>query len=106
MATYKNESKGARTIHLITGGYVLVEAGAEYQIGEHKVKRLAPDIVVTETDRLPKVPAKAVKAVAGAKKAGGNPELTKARAAYKAKFGKQPSPRWDVAAIREKIAAA
>lgn len=46
--------------------------------------------------------AKPAKAPAAEKPAS---ELGAARADYKAKFGKNPSPKWDVAAIREKLAA-
>lgn len=114
MATYLNETKGARAIHLRTGNHILMEAGASVEVEGYRVTRLAPGIVCTKADpKLAKAPAKAVKAVSGGKKAKAskakapaNPDLTKARAEYKAKFGKQGSPRWDAATLREKIAAA
>lgn len=70
MAEYRNTSQGARTLKLVGGGYILVEAGATVSIASHKVARIGPDIVEAAPDKkLPKPPAAAVKAVAGTPKA-------------------------------------
>lgn len=85
MADYRNDAKGARTISLIGGGHVLVDAGATVQIDSFRVKRIAPGLVVAKSDKLPKAPAKAVKAVAGkAKKPAARKPRAKAAAKPKA----------------------
>jgi hypothetical protein len=68
MAEYRNDSKGARAVHLNTGNHVLVEPGATVTVESHRVKRLAPGLVQAAPDKkLPKPSAAAVKAVAGSK---------------------------------------
>lgn len=105
---YRNETKGARAIHLTNGTYVLVEPGATADIEAGRVKRLAPGLVLADSEvpPIPKDLAKKAKAAGGKAKQPAHTELGTARAEYKAKFGKQPGPRWSVATIREKIAAA
>lgn len=64
MAEYRNDAQGARAIHFHTGNHVLVEAGASVTIDSHRVKRLAPGLVLAAPNKkLPKPPAAAVKAV-------------------------------------------
>lgn len=107
MATYKNTSAGARAIHLTTGSYVLVEAGRTIEVDSEKVRRLAPDIVEAdgEVAEAPASLKKKAAKVGKAPKAPANP-LTALRREYKAKLGKNPSPGWDAATLREKIGAA
>jgi hypothetical protein len=79
MATYKNTSKGARTIKLVGGGYKLVEAGASVTVRDDQVARVGPDLVVDKSARLPRPSAAAVKAVTASK-----PRTRKAPARRKA----------------------
>jgi hypothetical protein len=104
--SYRNTTKGARAIHLTNGGYVLVEAGATADIPEGKVRRLGPGLVLADSEIPPLPKDLAKKAKATGAKAPAKSELATARGEYKARFGKQPGPRWSVAEIREKIAAA
>lgn len=107
---YRNETKGARAIHLTNGTYVLVEPGATAEIDASRVKRLAPGLVKAKSN-LPPVPAdlekkaKTVGADKGAKKPAAG-ALTDLRREYKAKLGKNPSPAWDADTLKAKIAAA
>lgn len=54
---YRNETKGARAIHLLSGARILVEPGATADVDESKVKRLAPGLVKSKKGGLPKPPA-------------------------------------------------
>jgi hypothetical protein len=94
MAAYRNDTKGARAIHLHTGNHVLVEAGATVEVESYRVKRLAPGIVVAKSDKLSKPPAKAVAAVAGKAKAPAKkrtPRKSRAKAPAKAKAAAKPA---------------
>lgn len=90
MATYKNETKGARPLHLTGGGYKLIEAGATFEIEEARVAKraMAPGIRKVKGDaKLPKPSASAVAAVTGKaapKKASKAPAKRKAPAKPKA----------------------
>jgi hypothetical protein len=82
MATYKNTSKGARTIKLVGGGYKLVEAGASITVRSDLIARVGPDLVLDKST-LAKPSAAAVKAVT-AKPAASKPRTRKAPARRKA----------------------
>jgi hypothetical protein len=84
MATYKNTSKGARTIKLAGGGYKLVEAGASITVRDDQVVRVGPDLVLDKSARLPKPPAAAVKAVTAKPRTRKAPARRKAAAKPKA----------------------
>lgn len=113
---YRNDTNGARAIHLTTGSYVLVEAGATSDIDEGKVRRLAPGLVKVKNE-LPPVPKDLAKAAAkmdhdgiggpgGSRKQPATVDIKALRAEYKAKIGKGPFNGWDAATLREKIDAA
>lgn len=100
---YRNDTKGARAIHLTNGAHVLLEPGAVHAINPAKVSRLAPGIVeCDDPDEPGKVPASLAKRVSKAT-ADERPAL---RAEYKAVTGKKAFGGWDAATLREKIAAA
>lgn len=93
---YVNTTQGARAIHLIAGGYVLVEPGATVDIGESRIKRLGPGLVKARNE-LPKVPADLAAAVTKA------PGLKVLRAEYQAKMGKRAFPGWDADQIKRRM---
>jgi hypothetical protein len=66
MAEYRNDAKGARTIKLTGGGYVLVEAGATVEVPDSRIARVGPGLVAVPS-QVTKASAKAVAAVTGAK---------------------------------------
>lgn len=100
---FRNDTPGARAIHLLSGRHVLVEPGETADIPRHRVKRLAPGLV--EID--PEVPPVPKEIVAKAKRAGKGPDdINALRAEYKAKLGKSPFNGWNAATLKEKIAAA
>jgi len=53
---YRNETKGARAIHLTNGGIQLVEPGAVAVVSPSRVRRLAPGLVQCKDPELPDVP--------------------------------------------------
>lgn len=105
MASFKNSAKGARYIHLVGGGRVLVEAGATATVDEGKIVRLGPDIAKAKKGDLKDPPAGLVDQVQ--KAAPDNEDPRKAlRAEYEQKLGKKPFSGWDADELKRRIAAA
>lgn len=83
---YRNDTKGARPIHLTGGGHVLVEPGETVSIPAHRVLRLGPGIVEAEDPDLGPVPEdlkEAVTAAATPKKPAASIPAAKKRTARK-----------------------
>ena len=53
---YRNDTKGARAIHLTNGTHLLVEPGAVAVVSAGRVRRLAPGLIEVDDPELPPVP--------------------------------------------------
>jgi hypothetical protein len=97
---YRNDTQGARAIHLTNGTHVLLEPGAVLSINPAKVRRVAPGIVQGDDPDTPPIPKDL------AKKVKKTDNVKALREEYKKKLGKNAFGGWDAATLREKIAAA
>lgn len=101
MASFRNDTKGARAIHLTGGGHVLVEPGDTLTLSDARVLRVAPGLVATTDPDLPPPPPDLKEAVSsldhdGDGKPGGSKKgaaSTRAKGAAKKRTARKPASK-------------
>lgn len=108
MPSYRNDAKGARTIRLHGGGYILVDPGQTVFVERHRVDRLTPGLAETDDpegvgDPPADLVAKFDGKPGGSKAPAKTDDLTELRRVYADKMGKRPFPGWNATVLKRRM---